>query len=221
MLSESSVSGAQSIPTIPVPSKGYVKKLHYLCIVTLIPALPLIIPHCAIQGRFFPALGLIPHGLSAILAAYRLKIFQNKDTYEYQIVLNNDGDNGSNDGKKFVLKEKFVFALLDVLLGLWLLTFIVLSFVTYQYRNGKYLVAYAVEPMMVNTVIHTYLFLLALPNPWKKPKITMAICPHCQGSLAGGQHSPSPPASTASTPACSERGESSEEGGRPSIECVV
>jgi hypothetical protein len=141
---------SQSIPHLPKPSEGYLRKLHYTCLLTLLPALPLIIPYSVIEGKFFPAFCLLPHGFSAALAAYRLKLFFGGDDYEYQIVLNNGSGDSEGDNKKFILKEKVMLAVADVVLSLWMLTSVIVTFCLYHSGGAKYLIAYAMEPVLVN-----------------------------------------------------------------------
>lgn len=140
----------QYIPGLPTPPKGYIKKLHYICLITLLPALPLIIPYSVIDHKFFPAFCLLPHGISAALAAYRLKLFCGSDSFEYQIVLNSGDGAGEGDGKKLVLKKKVILAIMDLVLSLWLLTSVIVTFCEYHYGAAKYLIAYAMQPVLVN-----------------------------------------------------------------------
>jgi hypothetical protein len=87
--------------------------LRITCILTFIPALALNIPHATLYHTPLPALGLIPAGISVILALYELGLL--KLNYsglgrEYQVLL-------EDEPAKHSTIRKSIVAILDLLIA--------------------------------------------------------------------------------------------------------
>jgi hypothetical protein len=106
---------------------GVSKKVHYVLMANMIPALTLCISHGASTSRLVPALGLIPAGLGAILAVYRsgvIRRFKKSPEHEYQILLSNDGEEGR---QRLFCLESISLAIADFLFMSGLVITIVFS----------------------------------------------------------------------------------------------
>jgi hypothetical protein len=126
---------------------GVPKKIYYVLIANMVPALALCIAHGAVTSRVAPALGLIPAGFGAILAVYRSgvlhRLSKKPSGPEYQILLSANGDDGH---KRSFFYEGIFFAIADFLIMSGLIITIVFSWlqdqITCHYNSWKYNGAY-------------------------------------------------------------------------------
>jgi hypothetical protein len=164
-------------PTSPkdmtkVDNYGVPKKLHYVVIANMIPALALGIAHGAVTSHVAPAIGLLPAGLGAILAVYRSGLFRKvkkSSEHEYQILLSNDGEERR---KRTYFVQSIFFAIADFLImsGLiisivfaWLGDYLRCYYSTWHYDGARHryrschstglpmLAAYATFPLLIAT----------------------------------------------------------------------
>jgi hypothetical protein len=215
-------SGVKTSPIarmdIPSPPKnkvdkfGVPKKVHYVAIGNMVPALALCIAHGAVTDHVAPALGLIPAGLGAILAVYRsglLRLVKPTSEHEYQILLSNDRED--REKHRFGV-EAVLLAFADLAFAAGLITTIVFSFLVnnvkchyswYRYE-GRYrssqwcndsglpmLAAYGTFPLLLATAIHLFLILhfcyCTLPKLWgKKKKSGGPVCSRCHVPIREG-----------------------------------
>jgi hypothetical protein len=151
---------------------GVPKKLHYVAIGNMAPALAFCIAHGVVTGHVAPALGLIPAGLGAILAVYRsglLSLAKKTSEHEYQILLSNDSQD--REKRRFAV-EAILLAIADLAFVAGLIATIVFSFLVnniechyswyeYQgrYHNNRWcsdrglpmLAAYGTFPLLIAT----------------------------------------------------------------------
>jgi len=154
------------------------RKLRAICILTFLPSLAFNIAHGALYNTALPAVGLVPHFFSVLIAIFELRLLQK--CQEYQIILDNEPPRK---------KQQIRIAFLDILAALSLLTCIILSFIildqTSYYRGGVgrgILGAYGILPFMVNAAIHFYFFCAYIGKNcsiFKQNNSNVASCEHC------------------------------------------
>jgi len=190
---------------------GVPKSVHYALILSLIPMLALGIAHNHTTNLLAPALGLLPAGLGAVLALYRIGFFRVKKSTgdDYQITL----DDEDEPPKRTISLERIILAVLDVSLLASLIVTIVFSLkingircefrsewvpkyndsakVSTCYVNGNPMLAtYGTFPLLIDACIHGYLLIhfcyhLAISCSDKK-KEGLPICARCQLPIKDG-----------------------------------
>jgi hypothetical protein len=163
-------------PTSPkckskVDKFGVPKKVHYVIIANMIPALSFCLPSSINSSNIAPALGLIPAGLAAILAVYRSGLYRLKKKSteaDYQILL---ADDREARRKRLFCFQGIFFAIADFVFLAGLIIAVVFSitsnrttcrYSSYTYNNMRYsnrwcsnprhamLVSYATMPLLIN-----------------------------------------------------------------------
>jgi hypothetical protein len=132
---------------------GTARYLRIISMWTFIPAFVFNIAHGAAFGCTFPALGLIPHACSVVLASYELgwwAWFSDKSKSKYQIVLQDDRE---EDGPSTL--DPSIIAILDAVFGLALTVCIVLGYIEMEIRTSwgsaiSVVGTYATLPYIVN-----------------------------------------------------------------------
>lgn len=130
--------------------------LRIISIWTLVPAFALNIAHGVTFHTVLPAVGLIPHVCSVLLAMYDLGWFKHwYKEHEYRLLLQTD----SEEDKPSTFRN-FIVLLLDTITGLSLTGCFIGSYFVLHFRGGRYywkneialfvLGTYATLPYIVN-----------------------------------------------------------------------